>query len=141
MMATKRILHEIRLDRIAAVDRPCQQPALATIMKRAPAEPDGTGRRNIMRQFKIDEISAVDRPCQDHALAVIFKRGAEPPAPGLESIQAPNGIDWPKRRADALAALQAKAEARAAAKGEPVAKAYVDLLDTEEGRELYASAV
>lgn len=39
-MAPRRILHEIRLDKIAAVDRPCQEPALATIMKRAPELPD-----------------------------------------------------------------------------------------------------
>lgn len=137
----RRVLHEIQINRIAAVDRPAQEPALATIMKRAPGEPGGGGRRNVMRQFKISEISAVDRPCQEHAVVALFKRGAEPPEPGLESIQAPNGTDWPKRREGALAALQAKAEARAAAEGKSVAKAYAEVLETEEGRELYASAL
>jgi len=31
----RRILHEIKLDKIAAVDRPCQEPARAVFMKRA----------------------------------------------------------------------------------------------------------
>lgn len=36
----KRVLHRIRLDKIAAVDKPCQQHATVAIMKRAPAQPD-----------------------------------------------------------------------------------------------------
>lgn len=35
MSAVKRILRALRLDKIAAVDRPCQQPATADIIKRA----------------------------------------------------------------------------------------------------------
>lgn len=37
----KRVLHRIRLDKIAAVDKPCQQHATVAIMKRAPAAPVG----------------------------------------------------------------------------------------------------
>lgn len=37
-MATKRILNRIRLDKIAAVDLPCQEHATVAIVKRAPAE-------------------------------------------------------------------------------------------------------
>lgn len=35
---TKRIFRDLSLDKIAAVDRPCQEPALMAIMKRAPAD-------------------------------------------------------------------------------------------------------
>ena len=101
-MAMKRILHEIRLDRIAAVDRPCQQPAVATIMKRAPA----------------------------------------PPVPGLESIQAPDGADWPKRRGDALEGLKRGAEALAKSiEGLSPAAAYDRFLATPEGAELYRQSL
>src|SRR5205085_1517013 len=34
----RRMLKEIRLERIAAVDRPCQQGAVVSILKRAPDE-------------------------------------------------------------------------------------------------------
>ncbi len=37
---TKRILHRIRLDKIAAVDQPCQQHATVAIIKRAPKQVD-----------------------------------------------------------------------------------------------------
>src|SRR3546814_3169023 len=35
----KRVLNRIRLDKIAAVDQPCQQHATVAIIKRAPADP------------------------------------------------------------------------------------------------------
>lgn len=35
-MGTKRVLNRIRLDKIAAVDKPCQEPATVAIVKRAP---------------------------------------------------------------------------------------------------------
>lgn len=35
-MATKRVLNRIRLDKIAAVDKPCQEHAVVAIIKRAP---------------------------------------------------------------------------------------------------------
>jgi hypothetical protein len=38
-MATKRILNRIRLDKIAAVDLPCQEHATVAIVKRAPTNP------------------------------------------------------------------------------------------------------
>lgn len=38
-MATKRILRSIRLDKIAAVDLPCQEHATVAIVKRAPGDP------------------------------------------------------------------------------------------------------
>jgi hypothetical protein len=40
-MATKRVLTGLRLDKIAAVGDPCQAPAIAAIIKRAPAKPKG----------------------------------------------------------------------------------------------------
>jgi hypothetical protein len=38
-MATRRILNRIRLDKIAAVDLPCQEHATVAIVKRAPGDP------------------------------------------------------------------------------------------------------
>lgn len=93
-----------------------------------------------MRRFTIGEISAVDVPCQEHARAVIFKRGSPAPEPVLESIQAPDGDDWSKRRTFALQSLQKLAEDRAAQKGETVPTAYAAIMATPEGAELYQRA-
>src|SRR6516225_7168270 len=35
---TRRILRDIRIEKIAAVDKPCQQGAIVAIMKRAPSK-------------------------------------------------------------------------------------------------------
>lgn len=97
-------------------------------------------RKNIMRKFVIGEISAVDVPCQEHARSVIFKRASPPPEPGLESIQAPNGDDWSKRRAAALQALQSGAEKLAKAEDMSGPAAYDAYLRSAEGAALYAQA-
>jgi len=97
-------------------------------------------RKNIMRRFRISEISGVDNPCQTPALAVIFKRASPASEPGLESIQAPDGDDWSKRRTTALQSLQKLAEDRAAEKGETVPTAYAAIMATPEGAELYQRA-
>lgn len=45
----KRVLHSIRLDKIAAVDLPCQEHATVAIIKRAPFAPAPTGARSIAK--------------------------------------------------------------------------------------------
>ena len=45
-MAKRRILHKLKLTEISAVDRPCQEGARMTIMKRAPEQGTPTALEN-----------------------------------------------------------------------------------------------
>lgn len=48
----KRILREIKLDKIAAVDAPCQEPATMTIMKRRPDADDPEVEKGMQKLMK-----------------------------------------------------------------------------------------
>lgn len=48
----RRILDEIQIDEISGVDRPCQQPALVTIMKRNPTVDASTKRKEPVMDFE-----------------------------------------------------------------------------------------
>lgn len=58
--ARGRILHDLRLDAIAAVDFPCQEPAMAAILKRAPADGSdlGPGFESFAKLAKLDDMGA-----------------------------------------------------------------------------------
>ncbi len=64
MAIRRRILQELRLDKIAAVDKPCQEGAVMAIMKRAPDEADGGSnytplqKETSMNDFR-DEVARV----------------------------------------------------------------------------------
>jgi hypothetical protein len=71
MSAVKRILTALRLDKIAAVDRPCQQPATADLIKRA--DPDSNGGKLAKSLYAAFEKAGVpfDGCCDD-------EKGAQP---------------------------------------------------------------
>ena len=74
LLKRRRILHDLVIDKIAAVDRPAQEHARATIMKRAD---DGKPKRRIMREFVIKELSCVDHPAVAGARMTLMKRADE----------------------------------------------------------------
>ena len=51
----KRVLHALKLDKIAAVDRPCQEGAVSTIIKSAPLEGDALIDAYMKREFSDDK--------------------------------------------------------------------------------------
>jgi hypothetical protein len=56
---TKRVLKQIRLDKIAAVDRPCQEGAVAAILKRAPTKEGNMSKlSNEELEKRVDELIA-----------------------------------------------------------------------------------
>lgn len=65
-MARRRILKDIELSRIAAVDFPCQEHALMTIVKRAEKKPDWTDKRSapVDGDFPINDKDALKRAIQ-----------------------------------------------------------------------------
>ena len=81
---TKRILRNLKIKVIAAVDSPCQEHAKVAIMKRADHDHEDemidSANRKTRARFKtltIKELSAVDHPAQEPALAVIMKNQEE----------------------------------------------------------------
>ncbi len=83
----------------------------------------------------------MDSPCNGLARTALFKRASPAPEPGLGALQAPAVTDWSTRRSSALESLQKGADALALAKGIPGPAAYAEVLETPEGRQLYAAAL
>lgn len=79
MATKKRVLEDFRITAIAAVDRPAQEHALATIRKSADEVPQPVGKAKKLRDLKITELSLVDRPANVDAVVSIHKR--DEPAP------------------------------------------------------------
>lgn len=108
----KRILDELKIGRIAVVDRPCQEHARMVIMKRDD-ESQPVGKAKKLRDLKITELSLVDRPANVDAVVSIHKR--DEPAPIKVS---------PAAQRDALAALE-----RLIAKSKAATSAHTPSLD------------
>ncbi|HEY1779249.1 MAG TPA: hypothetical protein VGG79_02245 [Roseiarcus sp.] len=141
---TRRILHELKIDKIAAVDRPCQEAATMTLMKRSftPAERErlaDTGAAMDDGSFPIvtaqdlrNAIHALNRArdysaVKSHIIARAQAIGAEDQLPDSWGLQKAAPA-FAAQRQGVHEALTAIAKATAATTGETFEGAYSRLL-------------
>lgn len=96
MAQKKRVLDDFRITAIAAVDRPCQLGAVATIRKSADEVPTKK-KAHTLRDIVLSELSLCERGANVDALICITKKRDEP---------APVNLGNPAARAVALAAME-----------------------------------
>lgn len=138
----RRILKDLKIDRIAAVDRPTQEHAIATIMKRRSDDMDMTAGEKFA---KVSELAhaALREGVSHHDIAKAlsdFDFYAKHETVRLEAAR-PGFNDAIVKKADAELALAALAKAEHAKSGGTYAAAYVRALDTPAGRALYPSTI